>query len=317
MSALRVLVVGYNAFDVTVRVPALPAPDTKLEVPPVLLGGGGPGATAAVALARLGAAVRLLTPLTDDEGGRVQRGELAAAGVDTAGCPVHRGVASAKAVILVHPPGGQRTILWSRGAVPPLPAPADPDAALGDADLLYVDGHEPAASVALAAAARRRGLPVVMDAGSVRSGSRELVPLCTDVISSAVFAPAYTGCARPLAALRRLRAEGPERVGMTFGPGGVLGLGPDGTVAVPAFAVDALDSTGAGDAFHAGYAWARGRGAVFAEALRHGAGVAALGCTAWGGRDGLPDRGRLAAFLAAAPTRALAPDVAAAAAAPG
>ena len=127
----RILVVGYNAFDVTVAVPALPPADTKLEVPPIRLGGGGPGATAAVALARLGCVVRLLTPLTDDEPGRLQRRELLAAGVDLSACPVRADAASPMAVILVHPPQGQRTILWSRGAVPPLPVPAEPPVAVG------------------------------------------------------------------------------------------------------------------------------------------------------------------------------------------
>ncbi|MFN2370261.1 MAG: carbohydrate kinase family protein [Candidatus Krumholzibacteriia bacterium] len=292
----RILVVGYNAFDVTVAVAGLPRPDTKLEVPPIRLGGGGPAATAAVALARLGAAVRLLSPLTDDEAGRLQRRELAAAGVDTGACPVLPGVESAKAVILVDPTDGSRTILWSRGGVPPLPPPADPAAALAGCDLLYVDGHEPAASVVLARQARRLGLPVVMDAGSVREGSRELVPLCTDVISSAVFAPAYTGRPEPAAALRALRAEGPARVAMTFGADGVLALAGGEPFAVPAFLVEAVDTTGAGDAFHAGYAFALAGGAAFAAALR------------WGAAE-------TESFLAHGAVRPLGPRVAAAAAA--
>ncbi len=308
----RILAVGYNAFDVTVAVPALPAADTKLEVPPILLGGGGPAATAAVALARLGCAVRLMTPLTDDEPGRLQRAELLAAGIDLSRCPRCAGQASAMAVILVHPPQGQRTILWSRGAVPPLPVPTEPDRELADRDLLYVDGHEPAASVVLARAARARGLPVVMDAGTLREGSRALVAQCSDVISSAVFAPAFAGCSEPAAALRALRAAGPPRVAMTFGPGGVLGLAGDRLLAVPAFAVEPVDTTGAGDAFHAGYACALARGEPFDRALRFGAAVAALKCRAWGGRAGLPTSAETEAFLAQAPSQPLAAAVAAA-----
>ena len=60
---MRILAVGYNAFDVICPVAALPEPDSKLEVAEVHWGGGGPAATAAVAMARLGAAVRLVTPL--------------------------------------------------------------------------------------------------------------------------------------------------------------------------------------------------------------------------------------------------------------
>jgi len=72
MSHPRVLVVGYNAFDVTIPFAGTPLPDTKNEVSFIGLGGGGPGATAAVALARLGARVKLITPLTDDLPGRLQ-----------------------------------------------------------------------------------------------------------------------------------------------------------------------------------------------------------------------------------------------------
>jgi len=308
----RILVVGYSAFDVTVRLGGLPAPDSKCEVPPILLGGGGPGATAAVALARLGADVRLLTPLTDDEGGRTQRRELDAAGVDLGPCPLLRDAACARAVILVDPADGRRTVLWSRGDLPLLPEPADADALLADRDLLLIDGHEPVAAAAAARAARKRGLPVVMDAGTVRDGSRSLVPLCTDVVAATGFAPVYTGRSDPAAALRALQAEGPSRTASTFGPGGVLGLEDGRLLAVPAWEVAAVDTTGAGDAFHAGYAFALGRGAGFAEALRWGAAVAALKCRDWGGRRGLPDLRETEAFLEAARPLPLDPAVAAA-----
>jgi sugar/nucleoside kinase (ribokinase family) len=67
---------------------------------------------------------------------------------------------------------------------------------------------------------------------------------------------------------------------------------------VPAFRVAAVDTTGAGDAFHAGYAHALGAGAELPEALRSGCAVAALACTALGGRAGLPDRAALGRLLA-------------------
>ncbi|HPF71004.1 MAG TPA: PfkB family carbohydrate kinase [Candidatus Krumholzibacteria bacterium] len=305
----RVLVVGYNAFDVIVSVSAMPAADTKLNVPAIITCGGGPGATAAVALARLGCHVRILTMLTDDEGGRTQRRELEAAGVDTAGSPVRHGP-GAKAVILVRPDDGARTILWSRGDLPPLPVPDDPEAELAGCDLLYLDGHETTAAAAMAAAARRRGLPVVLDAGSVREGTRDLVPLCTDVLASVAFLADYTGLGDPVAGLRALAVGGPARVGVTFGAAGALGLEDGSTVGVAAFAVAAADTTGAGDAFHAGYAAARLRGAGFPAALRFGAAVAALKCRGWGGRAALPTWPEAEAFAASAARRPAAAAVA-------
>ena len=98
---------------------------------------------------------------------------------------------------------------------------------------------------------------------------------------------------------------------MTFGAGGVLGLEGDAFVGVPAFAVESVDTTGAGDAFHAGYACALARGEPFARALRFGAAVAALKCRAWGGRTGLPTLAETEAFLAQAPVHPLAAAVSA------
>jgi sugar/nucleoside kinase (ribokinase family) len=196
--------------------------------------------------------------------------------------------------------------------VPHLAPPADPASLLADRDLLYVDGHEPAAAGVLATAARARDLPVVMDAGTVRAGSRELVALCSDVVSSRRFAPELTGTDDPGEALRRLRQLGPERVALTSGPDGVLALDGDLCRGVPAFAVDAVDTTGAGDVFHAGYAFARAEGRSFVDCLRWGAAVAALKCRDFGGRRALPDRAEVEHLLRHGRTRPCAGIVAAA-----
>ena len=297
-SAPRILVVGYHAFDVTVAVDGPVPVDGKIESERILVGGGGPGATAAVALARLGAEVVLVSPLTDDLGGRRQREELAAAGVDMSRCPILSGYASPLAVILVDRPSGRRTIHWSRGDLPRL----DPDhmdrSWLEGVDLLYTDGHEVPASLRLAEEARRIEIPVVMDAGSVREGSDRLVAVCTDVISSSVFAPALTGRTAPADALRRLHEMGPRRVAMTFGERGLLAWIDGGCVHVPAFDVPVVDTTGAGDVFHAGYAFVRASGAGFADCLEFGSATAALKCRDWGGRSGLPDLEEVETLLA-------------------
>jgi sugar/nucleoside kinase (ribokinase family) len=283
-----VLVLGYNACDVICPLSEFPVPDSKLAVPEIYWGGGGPAATAAVALAKLGARVRLVTPLADDLPGRLQREELIAAGVDLTLSPVHVGQRSPQAVILVDPAHEERTILWSRGSLPCLPAAKVSPAWLDGVDLLYVDSHEPAAAAALAREAGRRGLPVVLDAGTVREGMDQLVPLCTDVISSSIFAPTLTGEEKPAMALRALARLGPRRVAMTFGRAGCLALIEDRVVHVPAYAVPVRDTTGAGDVFHAGYAFARARGDSWRDSLDYGSAVAGLKCRDWGGRRGLP-----------------------------
>jgi sulfofructose kinase len=90
---------------------------------------------------------------------------------------------------------------------------------------------------------------------------------------------------------------------MTFGADGVLALDSAGLFAVPAFVVDAVDTTGAGDVFHAGYAFARVSGRGFAASLRYGAAAAALKCRSWGGRGGLPSPAAVEELLAGGETR--------------
>ncbi len=287
-SSPRILVLGYNAWDVNLAVTNFPRRDTKCEVERIRFGGGGPAATAAVGLARLGAQVRLVTQLGDDLPGCLQRDELASAGVDLSLSRVVAGHETPRAVILVHPDGGERTIFWCRGDLPALAPEQVNPAWLDGTDMLYTDGHETGAAVVLAAEARQRGLPVVLDAGSVREGSAGLVAVVTDAISAEGFAAELTGCERPDEALRALRQRGPERVAMTCGARGVLALVGASLVHIPAFAVPVVDTTGAGDAFHAGYAFARATGREFVESLDYGSAVAALKCCDWGGRGGLP-----------------------------
>jgi sulfofructose kinase len=302
-----ILAVGYNAFDVVVPVADFPLPDSKAPVEEILIGGGGPGATAAVAMARLGARVKLVTALTDDLPGRLQREELNQAGVDLSLSPILCGGRSPKAVILVDPRTQERTIFWSRGELPLLDPGLVDRQWLDGVDLLYCDGHECSFAARLADEARKRQIPVVMDAGSVRDGSAELVTRCTDVISSESFAPALTGHADPTEALENLAARGPERVGMTFGSDGLLGLVEGRPTAWPAFQVSVLDTTGAGDAFHAGYAFATARGQSFPDCLEFGAAVAALKCRNWGGRRGLPFPGEAEELIARDQRRPLGP----------
>lgn len=293
----EILLLGYNAWDVNLAVAPWPARDSKCEVERIRYGGGGPGATAAVALARLGAHVRLVTQLGDDLPAQLQREELTRAGVDLSLSRHLSGHETAKAVIVVHPDSGERTIFWSRGDLPVLAAGAVDPAWLDGADLFYTDGHETEAACVLATEARRRDLPVVMDAGSVREGSAALVATVTDAISSREFAPTLTRCPRFNEALRALQALGPRRVAMTCGPRGVLALAAGKVCHVPAFDVPVVDTTGAGDAFHAGYALARLSGRDFLASLEYGSAVAALKCGGWGGRSALPTAGAVADLL--------------------
>jgi len=295
---VKALVVGYNAWDVVLPCDALPERDSKREYPVIRQGGGGPAASAAVALARLGVQTRYAGILADDGPGRLQRDELVAAGVDLSLAITETGSRSPQAVILVDPDGGERRICWSRGGLRRLRPGEIPLSTVTDADLLLCDGHEPAAALPLVLEARRTGIPTVLDGGTPRDGLAALSAAVGDVIGARGFATGLTGRTDHREALQALVRAGASRAATTFGADGCMGLADGGFVRVPAFDVPVVDTTGAGDAFHAGYAWGLLQNLGFAESLRCGAAVAALKCRSWGGRSGLPDAAEVRSLLA-------------------
>src|SRR5262245_9688543 len=277
---------GLVASDFLVRT-EFPVPrDRKVRVNEVVRQGGGPAANAAVALARLGARAAFAGAVGDDALGREQIEELAREGVDVSEVDVVRGVASFVSLILVDMASGARTILSAPEARPlasPRPEPSSPAP-----DLLLVDGWGGPAQLAAAKLARERGVPVLLDAGSLRPDVLALVRLADVVIASEPFSQDWAGAAGP--AVRRLLAEGVQLAAVTRGSEGVVAgaAGSEELFEVGAEAVPAVDTTGAGDAFHGGAAFALASGRTWEESLRLGAFVAARKCLQVGARAGLP-----------------------------
>ena len=180
--------VGYTALDYLGVVPGLPAEDAKLEIRDFTIQGGGPAATAMVTARRLGASAALIAKVGGDDFGREMLSELRREAVDASAVVVERGAASQFAFIMVNASTAARTILWTRGTVSPL-RPDEVDLALvGAAKGLLIDDLEPAAALPAARHARARGIPVLIDAGSLRDGVRELLPHCDYIFASERFA---------------------------------------------------------------------------------------------------------------------------------
>ena len=165
--------------------------------------------------------------------------------------------------------------------------------------LLLVDGWGGPAQRRVAELARAAGVPVLLDAGSLRDEVLELVPLAEVVIASAPFADALSGSGRHDAAFATMRAMGPRLVAITRGEKGCVAVaGRSGDpFHIAAFRVEVVDTTGAGDAFHAGAAWALLRGKAWGPALAIAAAVAACKCRHEGAREGLPRAGDVERFL--------------------
>jgi ribokinase len=193
---------------------------------------------------------------------------------------------------------GKRTIFWHRGYVPPL-EPSDVDLSVfPKATLLHLDGLMIEASMEAARQAKARGMTVVMDAGTMRTGSQRLASLVDVLIASERFANPLVGVdARPETALQALHELGPELVIITLGPKGSIGSDRRDTVRQGAFPVDAVDTTGAGDVYHGGYLYGMLQGWDMQRCMRFASAVSALKCRHIGGRKGIPDLKIVETFL--------------------
>lgn len=269
-------------------VPHIPL-DDKVEIIDSLIQGGGPAVTAMVAAARLGAVTSFCGVVGDDErGGQIMRG-IAAEGVDIAGVKIRAKSESPAGFCWIDRQSGKRSIAWTRGSARPLSAREIDHNLIRTADLLHLDGHQTQAAIAAAKVARKNGVLVTIDAGTIMPGMDELLALSDVVIASERFAARYTGSRAPETAVRKLFASGCRFAGVTLGKRGSLGYDGQHFWRCPPFEVPAVvDTTGAGDTYHGAFALAVAQGRAWGECMRFATVVAALKCTRLGGRTGIP-----------------------------
>ncbi|MEW5914443.1 MAG: PfkB family carbohydrate kinase [Thermodesulfobacteriota bacterium] len=294
-----VLCLGNNAADSLCLVPHFPERGSKLRMTRFLATGGGQAATAACALARLGHRVAYAGAVGDDPAGELAASRLREAGVDPCGLVVRPGATSQQAFIMVEEGGGERTIIWTRDPACHLdPAELDPNL-VTSCRTLHLDGHFIEVNLTAARLARDSGALVCLDGERIQEGTLELVRLCHVVVGERSFPQRLTGVADPQESLRALADLGPAWAGRTLGHQGAEMLVDGQLYCHPGFVVQVVDSTGAGDVFHAGLLHAILLGQTPAQALATANALAAISTTALGGRSALADRAGLEAFLAA------------------
>jgi sugar/nucleoside kinase (ribokinase family) len=258
---------------------------------------GGQIATAMLACARLGLRAAFVGSVGDDAAAEVVLAPLIRAGVDVRGVKRVANAPTRGATVLVDARSGERTILGWR----------DPKLALAPADLerepielagcLHVDAVDLEASRFAAERARRAGVPVLLDADGAAPGLEKLLGLVDFPIVSRGLAEAMGGRGGLRAALGELCALGARLAVVTLGEHGALARLGDRVIESPAFRVDVRDTTGAGDVFHAAFAWGLLEGLGPEPILRTANAAAAMSCRSLGAQGGLPTRDELAAFL--------------------
>lgn len=293
----RVVCVGIATLDRVFRVDPLPAGPGKRFATAFVEVGGGPAATAAAAVARLGGRASLWSRVGDDATGTAIVRELEGHGVDVSAVRRIPGAVSQQASVTVDGTGERAIVSFRDPALATDPSwlPLDAIAGAGAvlADVRWADG-----GAAVLAAARRAGIPAVLDADATDDDALDrLVPLASHVAFSAPGLARFAGVDDPRAGLERAAARTDAALGVTLGEAGCLWRDGGRIRHLPAFPVDAVDTLGAGDVFHGALALALARGSGHEDALRYASAVAALKCTRFGGRSGIPDAAEVDRFL--------------------
>jgi len=300
----RVCVVGSANLDYTVALPRLPRVGETVSSGTLLVNRGGKGANQAVAARRLGAEVRLIGCVGDDDAGAAMRRALDEQGIGVDGVVTAPGVATGTALIFVDREGHNQigvapganhrlTVEMARGGEP----------SIEWAQVLVSQLEVPVPVVRWALeTARGHGVPTVLNPAPVQELSDELLGLVTYLTPNAGEVAALTGIeVSELDSGRRAAARLCERgvgtVIITLGEEGALVY--DGATAVhfEAFPIEVIDTTGAGDAFNGALAVGLSAGGSLEQVIPLASAAAALTCTRRGAQDALPDRAAVERFL--------------------
>jgi ribokinase len=297
--SFAVVGLGQCAYDILGRVDAYPAVDAKAELEEVLFQGGGPAATALVTLARMDIATAFFGRVGDDDFGARIRSGLLAEGVDCGNLLTDPGRTSQFAFIAVEHGSGRRNIFWTRGSARPLSLSEIDPTPIRSCRVLLLDGLQQNASLAAAHIAREAGVTTVLDGGTFRSGTADLLPLIDHLVVSEKFALQACGGNEPRRALEKLLSHGARAVTVTVGARGSHTLSREGEeFHQRAFPVDAVDTTGCGDVFHGGYIYGLLQGWELRRTVRFAAACAALKTRVLGGRTSIPTLSEVEDFLA-------------------
>jgi sugar/nucleoside kinase (ribokinase family) len=291
-SPVDVVVRGENRMDLDATAGRYPNAYSTVELRDLAARPGGEGAAAAVGLSRLGWRTKYVGRFGDDGWGERGRGAIAQEGVDVEDCVIVRGVTSRVAVIVVDSSTNSRTVLWRRSPELALDPGDISDDSLRRTRVLLVGSDDVPAMTSAAERARGQEVRTVGDLERIHPGTDTLLRHLDVVIMAASFPSGFTGIS-PLGAALRAVAEhsGAALACVTLGEEGCLAVAAGVELRVPAFAVEAVDTTGAGDLFRAGFIgrWLQEpAGPDAGDLLRYAAAVAALNCRGQGAWAGAP-----------------------------
>jgi sugar/nucleoside kinase (ribokinase family) len=278
--------VGLNATDTLIPLADFPARGSKVEYTTASFLPGGQTASTVVACQSWGLQTRYVGKLGDDDAARLHRSEFDRTGVDARLVEVPQ-AASPQSLILVDA-GGERTVLCRRDERLLLqPTDLHPEWIV-NARALHVDGYETAAAAQAAHWAHQAGVPVIADLDETYPGVDDLISNVDYLIVSRDFPTRLTGQRDLARALQIIRKKYECKLtAATLGQEGVLAWDGERLLHRAAFRVPVVDTTGAGDIFHAGFIYALLQGWNLDRQLDFACAAAALNCTCSGARGGI------------------------------
>ena len=300
-----IIVFGSINMDLVAKTPRLPVAGETLQGYQFFTAPGGKGANQAVASSRLGIPTYLVGRLGNDDFGNQLRRGLQEAGVHTDGIVVDEAASSGVAVIAVDDAGENNIIIvpGTNGRVNQQDVERLPNVLAGAAALLLQLEIPLPAVLAAAQAARKLGVPVILDPapaqGNLLPELYSLVDIITpnEVEASQLVGFPVDGQEAAAMASAELRQRGVSTVIVKLGAQGVFCATEEETFFVPAFSVQAIDTVAAGDAFNGGLAAALAEGRCLREAVLWGAAAGAISATKAGAQPSLPDRETFNRFL--------------------
>ncbi|HEX3858389.1 MAG TPA: PfkB family carbohydrate kinase [Pseudolabrys sp.] len=296
--APTILCAGIAVQDIVMRVERFPEPGSKIYASEYITTGGGCAANAAVTIARICGHARFAGPLGDDndEASRSVVAALTRESVDCSGV-LRVGGGSASVSLILLDAAGEKEIATRRGNGLTTAAPTDPARLVADVDAVLVDNRFPAFATPICQAAVARGIPVIVDLDQAMTPDDPLLALGSHVIASAEGLRGTMQTQDITEALPKLATHLKGFAAVTDGPAGVFFMKGVEVRHMPAFKVDAIDTLGAGDAFHGAFTLSLIESGDVIQAMRFASAAAAIKCTRFGGLTGAPTRAEIHEFL--------------------
>lgn len=281
------LFVGLCTFDLIQSVSRIPGPNEKVTALEQAVSAGGPATNAGVTFAFLGGHATLVTGIGRHPLAQGMRADLEAVHVNVVDAAEADDAPPAVSSIVVTAASGDRRVVSLNAAGRTVAPPPGLDAMAGRSSAVLIDGHHPSLAIAGARAARELGRLCVLDGGSWKANTAELLPYVDIAICSADFRP--PGVTDTAGILDYLLGQGVRWAAITDGGSPVTWAGGGAGSQIPVPAADVADTLGAGDIFHGAFMHAiTGPDAVnadsFRSALEFAAGVAAHSCRTFGTR---------------------------------